>query len=81
MKTAVEIIETKIQADSIALYEGFLTFKEFMDNIDNYFNEAKQMEKFQMYLSRVPIAYEDKSWQGLMERHFEQWYNETFKSE
>ena len=44
-------------------------------------NKAKQMEKFQMYLSRVPIAYEDKSWQGLMERHFEQWYNETFKSE
>jgi hypothetical protein len=39
------------------------------------------MEKEQMKLSRVPIAYENKSWQGLMERHFEQWYNETFKSE
>jgi hypothetical protein len=45
------------------------------------FEQAKQMEKEQMKLSRVPIAYENKSWQGLMERHFEQWYNETFKSE
>ena len=45
------------------------------------FDQAKQMEKDQMKLSRVPIAYENKSWQGLMERHFEQWYNETFKSE
>jgi hypothetical protein len=45
------------------------------------FDQAKQMEKEQMKLSRVPIAYENKSWQGLMERHFEQWYNETFKSE
>jgi hypothetical protein len=47
----------------------------------NEFDKAKQMEKDQMKLSRVPIAYENKSWQGLMERHFEQWYNETFKSE
>ena len=47
----------------------------------NEFNQAKEMEKDQMKLSRVPIAYENKSWQGLMERHFEQWYNETFKSE
>jgi hypothetical protein len=45
------------------------------------FEQAKQMEKDQMKLSRVPIAYENKSWQGLMERHFEQWYSETFKSE
>jgi hypothetical protein len=43
--------------------------------------KAKEMEKEQMKLSRVPIAYENKSWQGLMERHFEQWYKETFKSE
>ena len=43
--------------------------------------QAKEMEKEQMKLSRVPIAYENKSWQGLIERHFEQWYNETFKSE
>ncbi len=47
----------------------------------NEFDKAKQMEKEQMKLSRVPIAYENKSWQGLMERHFEQWYNENFKSE
>jgi hypothetical protein len=44
------------------------------------FEKAKQMEKEQMKLSRIPIAYENKSWQRTMEKHFENWYNETFKS-
>ena len=29
----------------------------------------------------VRTEYEDKAWQNLMEKHFEQWYNQTFKSE
>jgi coenzyme F420-reducing hydrogenase beta subunit len=67
MKTAVEwLFEQYVN-------KGIITIE--------YIEQAKQMEKDQMKLSRVPIAYENKSWQGLMERHFEQWYNETFKSE
>jgi hypothetical protein len=70
MKTAVEWLANDLKQNhgiDLTLYSEF--------------DQAKQMEKDQMKLSRVPIAYENKSWQGLMERHFEQWYNETFKSE
>jgi hypothetical protein len=70
MKTAVEWLANNLKQNhgiDLTLYSEF--------------DQAKQMEKEQMKLSRVPIAYENKSWQGLMERHFEQWYNETFKSE
>jgi hypothetical protein len=70
MKTAIEWLVNNLKQNhgiDLTLYSEF--------------DQAKQMEKEQMKLSRVPIAYENKSWQGLMERHFEQWYNETFKSE
>jgi hypothetical protein len=70
MKTAIEWLANDLKENhgiDLTLYSEF--------------DQAKQMEKEQMKLSRVPIAYENKSWQGLMERHFEQWYNETFKSE
>jgi len=67
MKTALEWLYDQIENEGKCIYE--------------IFEQAKEMEKEQMKLSRVPIAYENKSWQGLMERHFEQWYNETFKSE
>jgi hypothetical protein len=70
MKTAIEWLANNLKQNhgiDLSLYSEF--------------DQAKQMEKDQMKLSRVPIAYENKSWQGLMERHFEQWYNETFKSE
>jgi hypothetical protein len=71
MKTAVEWLVEQLDG------ERHLTENE----IKRLIQQAKEMEKEQMKLSRVPIAYENKSWQGLMERHFEQWYNETFKSE
>ncbi len=70
MKTAIEWLVNNLKQNhgiDLTLYSEF--------------DQSKQMEKDQMKLSRVPIAYENKSWQGLMERHFEQWYNETFKSE
>ena len=70
MKTALEWLANNLKQNhgvDLTLYSEF--------------DQAKQMEKDQMKLSRVPIAYENKSWQGLIERHFEQWYNETFKSE
>jgi hypothetical protein len=76
MKTAVEwLVEEMFK-------QGYLNDKPLtIKNIESFVKQAKEMEKDQMKLSRVPIAYENKSWQGLMERHFEQWYNETFKSE
>jgi len=42
---------------------------------------AKEMEKEQMKLACIRTEYEDKAWQKLMEKQFEQYYNETFKSE
>jgi hypothetical protein len=41
--------------------------------------EAKEMEKQQMKIACIRTEYEDKAWQNLMEKQFEQYYNETFK--
>jgi hypothetical protein len=41
--------------------------------------KAKEMEKEQMKLACIRTEYEDKAWQKLMEKQFEQYYNETFK--
>ena len=43
--------------------------------------KAKEMEKEQMKRACIRTEYEDKAWQKLMEEHFEQYYNETYKSE
>jgi uncharacterized metal-binding protein len=41
--------------------------------------QAKEMEKQQMKIACIRTEYEDKAWQNLMEKQFEQYYNETFK--
>jgi len=41
--------------------------------------QAKEMEKEQMKRACIRTEYEDKAWQNLMEKQFEQYYNETFK--
>ena len=50
-------------------------------SIADLIEQAKEMEKEQMKLACIRTEYEDKAWQNLIEKHFEQWYNETFKSE
>ena len=45
MKTAVDYLKNNIEQDSIALYDGFITFTEFMENLDRYYSKAKEMEK------------------------------------
>ena len=56
-----------------------------IDKYDPYYadiiNQAKEMEKEQMKRACIRTEYEDKAWQKLMEKQFEQYYNETFKSE
>jgi hypothetical protein len=47
MKTAVDYLKNNIEQDSIALYDGFITFTEFMENLDRYYSKAKEMEKQQ----------------------------------
>ena len=75
-ETAVKIVENKVEAEAIALFDGELTFSEFMYNINKYFNRAKEMEKVQIvdaitYFQERPYS----------ELDAEQYYNVTFKSE
>jgi hypothetical protein len=67
--------QTAVQWLEDILWSG----KDF--DLNEVFKQAKKMEKEQMKLACIRTEYEDKSWQNLMEEHFEQWYNETFKSE
>ena len=81
MKTAVEwLVDYLTNIKELPFIRQDLNIHE-QNILNDIIEQAKEMEKEQMKLSRFPIAYENKSWQGLMERHFEQWYNETFKSE
>jgi len=79
--TAVDILENKTEADAIALFDGFLTFREFMDNLNKYFEKAKKMEKQQI----IDATYYGhlKGWvdDGVENSHGEQYYNETYNKE
>jgi len=46
-----------------------------------HIEKAKEMEKEQMKRACIRTEYEDKAWQNLMEKQFEQYYNETFKQQ
>jgi acyl-CoA reductase-like NAD-dependent aldehyde dehydrogenase len=56
-----------------------------IDKYDPYYadiiNQAKKMEKEQMKSACIRTEYEDKAWQKLMEKQFEQYYNETYKQQ
>ena len=54
--------------------------EEFNYNRDCW-DKAKEMEKEQMKLACIRTEYEDKAWQNLMEKQFEQYYNETYKQQ
>ena len=56
---------------------NMLTFDEWRE----LFKQAKAMEKEQMKNACIQHQYENKAFQKLLEKQFEQYYNETFKSE
>jgi hypothetical protein len=58
-----------------------LDYNQQMLGIKEIIEQAKEMEKEQMKRACIRTEYEDKAWQKLMEEHFEQYYNETFKQE
>jgi hypothetical protein len=46
-QTAVEWLEEQIECISVQVFDGFLTFKEFMEQKEKLLKEAKEMEKEQ----------------------------------
>ncbi len=69
-KTAVDFLKEK-------LTYVFVHDKSF----NELFKQAKAMEKEQMKNACIQHQYENKAFQKLLEKQFEQYYNETFKSE
>ena len=51
------------------------------DYLREIIQQAKAMEKEQMKNACIRHQYENKAFQKLLEKQFEQYYNETFKSE
>jgi hypothetical protein len=82
METAVEWLNNQIECISIQVFDGFLTFNEFMEQREALFKKAKAMEKEQ-----IRIAYMEGAFEKM--RHLDgkkftmptDYYNETFKSE
>ena len=50
------------------------------EQLDSLIQQALEMEKEQMKLACIRTEYENKAWQNLMEKQFEQYYNETYKN-
>ena len=85
-QTAVMIVENKVEAEAIALFDGELTFSEFMYNINKHFNRALAMEKEQIenafnqgYTQCSIEDLEPKSRERFVDA--KDYYNKTFKSE
>ena len=66
-QTAVEWLYDQIENKGKSIYE--------------ILEQAKAMEKEQMKNACIQHQYENKAFQKLLEKQFEQYYNETFKSE
>jgi hypothetical protein len=78
MKTAVIFLKKHIEADAIALYNGFMTFTEFMDKLDVYYSKAKKIEKQQIMDAHGSKLISPK---GLASEYWvngEEYYNKTF---
>ena len=66
-QTAIEWLYEQIENHGKSIYE--------------ILDQAKAMEKEQMKNACIQHQYENKAFQKLLEKQFEQYYNETFKSE
>jgi hypothetical protein len=81
MKTAVEWLVKELESMDTKYYNSLIQIEMDRDNFIQICEQAKEVEKQQMKIACIRTEYEDKSWQKLMEKQFEQWYNETFKNE
>ena len=67
-KTAVDWLEEKIKANPFRIEN------------DRLWNEAKEMEKQQMKKAQMHYSSDVVGFKTLLEKQFDEWYNETFKS-
>ena len=84
MKTAVELFIEQLEAQGESWENVSIGRIQISIKVEDYLKlieQAKEMEKEQIKLACIRTEYEDKAWQKLMEKQFEQYYNETFKSE
>ena len=80
-KTAVEWLFEQLCSEKLS-WNKDSNGKLFIDKItSDIFQQAKEIEKEQMKLACIRTEYEDKAWQKLMEKQFEQYYNETYKQQ
>ena len=79
-QTAVEWLDKQIENISIQVFDGFLTFIEFMEEREKLFNQSKELEKQQIIDARLTapselITYSKTTYLEEAEKY----YNETFK--
>lgn len=80
-QTAVELAKNNIEGEALAFIDGFLTFNEFMDNINKCFQQALEIEKQQIIDAYgVKVKHSIEQGTTVYTRTFgEQYYNEKFK--
>ena len=74
--TAVEWLDKEIENISIQVFDGFLTFIEFMEEREKLCKQAKEMEKQQIIDAYASGVLNECSGANIRS---EQYYNETFK--
>lgn len=94
-QSAVEWLDEQIECISMQVFDGFLTFVEFMEEREKLFKQAKEMEKEQIIEAGNSCAFKqhlhsdrinkmsiDELEQYNLEPSYtfgEEYYNETFK--
>jgi hypothetical protein len=76
-ETTVEWLEKEIESISIQVFDGFITFIEFMEQREQLFKKAKEMEKQQI------IEANDRGWKVHsfnIDETAEQYYLEKFNN-
>jgi predicted metal-dependent hydrolase len=79
--TAVEWLEEQQKELVIQIKNGEFQIEDFEYYNAIYIEQAKDMEKEQMKIAQMYYSSDVVGFKTLLENQFEEWYNQTFKSE
>jgi hypothetical protein len=77
--TSLEIFKNKVESDAISLLDGFLTFNEFMQNINLDFIECKIIHEKEITESYINGNYKSNMDIYWKKQNAKKYYDEKYK--
>jgi hypothetical protein len=78
--TSLEIFNKKIELNSIQLLDGFLTFTEYMQNINSIFNECKILHEKEIIDAYIDGNYKSNRDMYWKKEDAKKYYNEKYEN-